>query len=269
MGLINGLAEPHLFSGDRGLHFGDGCFTTARIDQGQVVYLTDHLQRLHNDCQRLAIPFQYWSELADEMQQLAAPKTRAVLKVIITRGAGGRGYCVEGCGQPTRILATSAYPEHYRQWQLSGVRLATSPIKLGLNPALAGVKHLNRLEQVLIRQHLPASQADEALVVDYQNHIVECCAANILWCQGRRLFSPRLDRAGVEGTMKRRVIESLVEHGYAYTEVRQPVACLQKADEIIICNALMPVLPVVSVDNWRYQAGNMFKTLYQLGFTAD
>ncbi|MEQ4939792.1 aminodeoxychorismate lyase, partial [Proteus terrae] len=164
MFLINGVEQDTLAANDRAAQFGDGCFTTARIQQGQVALLDAHLQRLQTTCEKLQIPFHDWLTLSEEMQRLARPHAQGVLKVILTRGVGGRGYSTAGCVSPTRILSVSPFPAHYARWREEGITLTQSPVPLGRNPWLAGLKHLNRLEQVLIRSHLEQTDADEALV---------------------------------------------------------------------------------------------------------
>lgn len=164
MFLINGIERDTLAASDRAIQFGDGCFTTARIVGHQVQMLPAHLRRLQLACSALMIPYAQWQQLEAEMQRLALEQQSGVLKVILTRGAGGRGYSGASCQSPTRILSVSAYPAHYARWQETGVALTLSPVRLGRNPLLAGLKHLNRLEQVLIRSHLEQTDADEALV---------------------------------------------------------------------------------------------------------
>ncbi len=92
MFLINGVVQDTLAANDRATQFGDGCFTTARIQQGQVALLDAHLQRLQTTCEKLHIPFNDWLTLSEEMQRLARPHAQGVLKVTLTRGVGGRGY---------------------------------------------------------------------------------------------------------------------------------------------------------------------------------
>ena len=152
--LIDGYESESLPASDRGLQFGDGCFTTALILEGRICRHEAHLQRLKEGCERLAIPFTAWSVLAQEMDDRAATLQRGVLKVVITRGSGGRGYSSNGCLQPRRIVSVAGYPAQYDQWRKTGITLLTSPVRLGINPALAGIKHLNRLEQVMIRQFI-------------------------------------------------------------------------------------------------------------------
>ncbi|ARU93649.1 aminodeoxychorismate lyase [Tatumella citrea] len=264
MVLIDGAEADSISVTDRALQFGDGCFTTALVVNGQVVRIDDHLQRLKEACHRLAIPFTHWSVTEQEMQQLAAGHQQGVVKVLISRGSGGRGYAISGCDQPRRIISVSAYPTHYAQWRKQGIRLATSPVRLGLNPALAGIKHLNRLEQVLIRQFIDSAGVDEALVLDYHGRVVECCTANIFWRCGDELFTPRLDEAGVDGTMRRYLIRLLSAQGYAVQQTAADASILQAAEEVFICNSLLPVVPVISIDGRNYAPGKLTRRLSEI-----
>ncbi len=190
MFLINGLEQDTLPASDRATQFGDGCFTTARILEGDVCLLDAHLRRLQDACQTLLIPFTQWEILEHEMRQLASGKTSGVLKVIISRGSGGRGYSGAACQHPTRILSVSAYPAHYARWREEGVTLTLSPVRLGRNPMLAGLKHLNRLEQVLIRTHLEQTDADEALVLTAKGSLRN--AVRLIYSGGRAVRSSPL-----------------------------------------------------------------------------
>lgn len=264
MFLINGIKQAQLPANDRAIQFGDGCFTTARIDEGKVCLLHPHLQRLKMACEKLFIPFAQWAELENEMTELAVGVDRGVLKVIISRGSGGRGYSAAGCLHPVRILSVSAYPAHYDRWRTEGIALALSPVRLGRNPQLAGIKHLNRLEQVLIRSHLEQTDADEALVLDSEGFITECCAANLFWRQGKDVFTPRLDQAGVNGLMRQFCLQQLAHSGFCVVEVQSREAALKDADEIVVCNALMPVVPVRKYGSHLFSSRELYLFLAPL-----
>lgn len=252
MYLINGEWQASIPASDRGLQFGDGCFTTARIIDGRVRFPEQHLGRLAMGCQRLGIAQPDGDVLYAEMQALAQPHCAATLKVVITRGSGGRGYSAAGCDTPRRILSVSGVPAHYARWRQDGIALALSPIRLGHSPALAGIKHLNRLEQVLIRTHLEQIKAPEALVLDSDGMLVECCAANLFWRKNRMVYTPCLDRAGVVGTMRQHIIATLSGAGWQVQEVREPPSTLEGAHEVLICNALMPIIPVKRIAKQHY-----------------
>lgn len=261
MMLINGTATTQLMAADRGLQFGDGCFTTARVVAGGVVWLDAHLARLQQACQRLRISGIDWVQLQAEMQQLVQDQAHAVLKVILTRGAGGRGYSPAGCQMPTRLLTLSPYPAHYLALREQGALLCQATTPLGINPALAGLKHLNRLEQVLIRSELDEQGADEALVLDSDGWLVECCAANLFWRKGKQLFTPALNRCGVNGLARQQLLQDCAQLGYPVAEVRERPATLQDADEVLICNALMPLLPVRQTGDRHYASRTVYQQL--------
>jgi len=259
---INGQQQNEIAVSDRGLQFGDGGFTTARIEAGQIQLLPMHIQRLQQASARLLLPELDWPLLTAEMQQAAASTVQGVLKVILTRGSGGRGYSGQGCSQATRIITVSAYPTHYSDWQQQGIRLALSPVMLGRNPLLAGLKHLNRLEQVLIRQHLDNTDAQEALVLDTAGLLVECCAANLFWRKGQQVFTPSVNQAGVDGIMRRHILALLAESPYQAQVVEQPLIALADADEVLVSNALMPILPVNQAEQWQYSSRQLYHFLH-------
>ena len=261
MFFINGKPQNELPADDRATQFGDGCFTTARIVDGQIRFLSAHLQRLRDACQRLMIPFTEWSALEQEMQSCASGHAQAVLKVILSRGSGGRGYSGSACVNPTRILSVSAWPAHYPRWREEGITLTLSPVRLGRNPLLAGIKHLNRLEQVLIRAHLEQTDADDALVLDSDGWLTECCAANIFWRKGREVYTPRVDQAGVNGIMRQHCIRLLATSDFTLHEVNASEPALAQADEVIICNALMSVVPVRAYGEQYWNARELYHFL--------
>lgn len=264
MFLINGVEQNSLAANDRSIQFGDGCFTTARITNGIVEFYDQHLKRLQLTCRALMIPFTEWAGLGQEMQALAQTQGEGVLKVIITRGSGGRGYSPAACQDPARILNVSPKPAHYPVWQQQGITLAQSPVRLGRNPSLAGLKHLNRLEQVLIRAHLEQTQADEALVLDSEGWVTECCAANLFWRAGDTVFTPRLDHAGVNGIMRQHCLSRLAQSRFRVVEVNAREDAVSQADEVLVCNALMPVVPVKQFAEARYLSRELFEFLAPL-----
>ena len=205
---INGVAAAMLSASDRSVQFGDGCFTTARVSDGVIVFLAGHIQRLQRAASVLRIEGVDWTALEQDMVLAAGQQKEAVVKAVVTRGQGGRGYSVAGCSAPTRIVSASDYPVHYHAWRQQGVKLALSTVTLSKNPLLAGIKHLNRLEQVMIRMHLDQTDANEALVVDTSGCLVECCAANLFWRKGNQVFTPDLSQSGVDGLMRCRFYTS-------------------------------------------------------------
>ncbi|WP_037353506.1 aminodeoxychorismate lyase [Salinivibrio socompensis] len=251
---VNGQPSTEIAVSDRGLQFGDGCFTTGHVSSRVLLDRDAHLLRLQNTCQRLAIAEVDWAGLAQTLD-LACQHSQGeqVLKVIITRGQGGRGYSPQGCTTPTVIVSLHPFPAHYRQWQQDGITLKTTSVQLGASP-LAGLKHLNRLEQVLLKQALTETAADDLVVTDMFGHVVETTASNIFWRYDDVVYTPSLQYAGVAGLMRDKIIA--VMEGVVDVQCQTVSAgetALFQAEEVFICNTLMKVVPVTGINHTPFK----------------
>ena len=180
--LINGLEKNTINASDRGLAYGDGIFSTIKVEYGNVIDWPLHLARLQLGAERLFFAQVDWLLLEKEIVNYAlttAHHQHHVLKVILTRGSGGRGYSINGCDDIQRIISLSAFPEDYLAWQETGIAIVQCKTQLGRNKQLAGLKSLARLEQVLIKQELADLNALEGLVCDEFGHVIEACSANL------------------------------------------------------------------------------------------
>lgn len=261
---VNGQLSTEIAVSDRGLQFGDGCFTTGHVYSKVLLDRDAHLLRLQDTCQRLAIADVDWLLLAHTLD-LACQQAQGeqVLKVIITRGQGGRGYSPQGCTAPTVIVSLHPFPSHYHQWQQQGISLATTSIQLGASP-LAGLKHLNRLEQVLLKQALSDTTADDLVVSDMFGHVVETSSANIFWRSGPVVYTPALQYAGVAGLMRDKVMAVLEGVGDVQCHtVSIDETALYQADEVFICNTLMKVVPVTAINDTPFNTHTLTRVLQQ------
>ncbi|TRX56648.1 aminodeoxychorismate lyase [Thalassomonas sp. M1454] len=245
---VNFTTTEQLSIRDRGLAFGDGIFTTAQIVAGQVQHLGQHIKRLQQGCLRLGIEEVNWASVEAELNKaansVALSLNKATLKVIITAGNSSRGYSRVGIKQANIIVTVSAFPEHYIDWQNKGISLGVSSVKLGHNPVLAGLKHLNRLEQVLVRNELDTLDVDEVVVTDIADNIIECNTANIFWLKDDIWYTPSLSMAGVSGIIREQVINVLAQDGHQVAVVDAKVDVLKQSDAIFICNSLLTIAPV-------------------------
>ncbi|MGB1271410.1 MAG: aminotransferase class IV, partial [Endozoicomonas sp.] len=136
---------------DRGVAYGDGVFETIRVSGGKVTLGNYHWARLAQACERLKLPLDIELICSEVVHFLAsAGAGSGVLKLMVTRGSGGRGYSPEGCVRPRRVLSLHPLPERDPDPAYSGARVKPCELRLG-SSALAGMKHLNRLEQVMAR----------------------------------------------------------------------------------------------------------------------
>lgn len=232
---------------ERGFNFGDGHFTTIRVAGGQAQLCAQHLTRLHLACHRLRIPFQQWGELIEAITRQAVSMDSGVLKVIITRGCGGRGYSSKDCSSPNWYLQQRGIPAHYVRWSETGIGLKLCDYQQTVNPVLAGLKTLNRLDQVMIRQELDELGYDDGLVCSTEGFVIETSAANIFWVKDDVVYTPDTGRSGVEGVMKAHLLDLLALQSIAVVTGDYPVETVLAADEVFISNAVMQIVPVIQI----------------------
>lgn len=244
---------------DRGLNYGDGFFTTAMVTDGQVEHWAYHRTRLIECAQRLAFPALEFTALESHITQQVASQAQAVVKIVVTRGEGGRGYAPPSECNLNIIVSVLAYPDHYNSLTDSGISLAISPIKLAVQPHLAGLKTLNRLEQVLIKNALQTQHSDDALVLDYNNNVIETSAANIFAIKNNKVFSPRLDECGIKGVFLQSLCDKLTVEFKTVS-----VDDLTQADAIFVCNSLMKIVPVKSIGEHCFDIAHSQSLLNEL-----
>ena len=259
--LINGESKEHIEISDRGFQYGDGLFETIEVRDGQAVFLERHLQRLNAGCQRLYIPFPDIEVLRFEAGELCRRSIggthplRAVLKIIITRGSGGRGYRQPDVIHPTRILSLHPYPDYPEVYRQQGIVVRICATRLGLNPALAGIKHLNRLEQVLARAEWNDSSIQEGLMLDVNGHVIEGTMTNLFYVKNNSLHTAILAQSGVAGITRGIIMKISVDHGLSVVEHEFTKDELLSADEVFVCNSIIGIWPVNQIETTRFSVG--------------
>jgi 4-amino-4-deoxychorismate lyase len=254
--LVNGRPATTIDVMDRGLHYGDGLFETIAIRGGRARLLDHHLERLTNGCDRLGIARQDPQLLAREIADVAiAPD--CVIKVIVTRGSSGRGYRPPRQAVPTRIVAAFPWTALSGHDLSDGIRLRTCETRLASQPALAGLKHLGRLEQVLARAEWDDETIAEGLMLDEAGRLVCGTQSNLFARIGEELLTPGIDRCGVAGVMRRTVLEWAARQGIPVHETPMQPAGLFAADEVFLTNALVGALPARELDGRPLRRGTI------------
>jgi len=234
---------------DRGLHFGDGLFETLVCLHGRARFLSLHLERLALGCERLRINLRNLTPVREEIEQVAASTRNALLKLIVTRGdAAARGYGIAGGEVATRMLFRYPLPPQNESLVRDGIRVRVAALHYGENERLAGLKHLNRLEQVLARSEVPAEDADELLVFSSAGNLVSGTMSNVFIVNAGRIRTPRVDRCGVAGVMRRVVLREAQRAGVSVEEAALSADDLRNAAEVFVTNARIGIWPVRSVD---------------------
>lgn len=244
--LIDGRADTVVALADRGLQYGDGVFETLAVRDGWPEFLDAHLTRLAAGCARLGLPAPDSTVLRAEIAQLCAGRVRAVLKIMLTRGCGGRGYRPPQPCRPLRALSLHPWPADAVPLAPVAVRWCAHP--LSVNPRLAGLKHLNRLDQVLARAEWDDPAIGEGLMCLPGGRPVEATAANLFYVRDGCLRTPALTDAGIAGIVRDVLIGQARRLGIDTAETRPARAELLAADELFLCNSVYGVRPVSAID---------------------
>lgn len=246
---INGRRGARVDHADRGLQYGDGVFETMRVRRGRVRFLEYHLERLYAGCRVLKIASPARKSLQPELERIARRRSEGVLKLILTRGSGPRGYRPTGRERSTRIITLHALPISPSSSGREAVRIRLCATPIGLNPALAGLKTLNRLESVLARSEWRDAGIWEGLLLDAEKNVVCGTMSNLFLRQGSILATPKLDRCGVSGVMRRWILETAGDLGLRAIERRLRWQDLRDAEEVFMSNAVVGLRSVSMIEH--------------------
>ncbi|MFZ6046482.1 aminodeoxychorismate lyase [Pseudomonas sp. CR3202] len=257
---VDGHPAESLSIKDRGLAYGDGLFETIAVRAGRPPLLEYHMARLAEGCQRLGIPLDY-GLMRTELLAFSAGLGEGVAKLIVTRGEGLRGYAPPPVALPRRILQSGPFPAYPEVNGEQGVQLFPCATRLAEQPLLAGLKHLNRLEQVLARAEWQGGDFAEGLMLDQSGRVIEGVFSNLFMVCGGVLVTADLSRCGVAGVMRAALLDSARSDGLP-VEVRDiPFDEFIGADEVFLCNSLFGIWPVRSVTGHHWPVGPLTRKL--------
>lgn len=257
---VDGQPADALSLKDRGLAYGDGLFETIAVRGGQALLLDRHLARLVDGCSRLAIAADH-ELIRSELRAYARALDEGVLKLIITRGDSLRGYAPDPLAQARRILQgnpAAAYPAVHGE---QGVRLFPCATRLSRQPLLAGLKHLNRLEQVIARAEWQDTEHAEGLMLDQAGRVIEGVFSNLFLVRDGVLITADLKRCGVAGVMRAELLFQAESLGIPTQITDISLDQLQWADEVFVCNSVYGVWPVRAYAALSWSVGPLTRKL--------
>ena len=259
--LVNGIAPAEDTRGvdvrDRGLNYGDGLFETMALQQGRVRFLDAHLQRLESGCARLGIVFPGAALLQADISAMVSSQQNGVVKIVITRGIGGRGYRPGNEATATRIVTLHDHPTSTS----NDIAVRWCDMRLSRNPALAGIKHLNRLEQVLAQGEWGDPHVEEGLMIDYEGELVCGTSSNIFLVRNGELLTPDLRYCGVRGIMRAAVINAAKELNIPVHEEPLWPDDLEGAAEVFLTNAVRGVRAVIALNERTWERGVVTRSI--------
>lgn len=260
---IDGRPAALLSVGDRGLAYGDGLFETVAVRHGRIALLERHLQRLGEGARRLLLPLDL-DLVRAELLAFAGELGSGVAKLIVTRGDGLRGYAPPADAHCRRILSGSPPPAYPARHAREGVRLYPCATRLAEQPLLAGLKHLNRLEQVLARAEWQDPACAEGLMCDASGRVIEGVFSNLFMVKDGELLTPALQRCGVAGVMRAEILARATAGGIPLRICDLDHAQLLAADEVFLCNSQYGIWPVVALAEHVWPLGELTRKLQAL-----
>jgi 4-amino-4-deoxychorismate lyase len=264
---LDGAPVSSLPLPDRGLDFGDGLFETILLHQGRPLLLDLHLQRLQRGLEALHFP-SCLPAIEQRLREAGAAVAElgwgwVALRATVTRGAGPRGYAPPAAPQPRILLRATALENDPLQMS-APVSLALATIRCGTQPALAGLKHLNRLEQVLAAAEAAAKGMDDALLLNQAGDLVSVSSGNIFLLSDGVLLTPPLDSCGIAGTRRRFIVQRLAPAcGLEVRETRLTPPQLEQCDEAFYSNSLVGLRPIGRFGDYSWQSHGVCQSLFE------
>lgn len=261
---VNGEKSSVVDAANRGMQFGDGVFETIAIREGIPCFLNRHLSRLRAGCQRLRIEGVGFGSVSDDLLQLACQFPQSVIKLMITRGESLRGYVYTSASQPVIVLRVFTAPDYPEELSASGIIVRLCTTLLSRQPLLAGIKHMNRLEQVLARNEWNDTAINEGLVMDTGHQIVEATMSNIFIVNNQKLLTPDLTQCGVAGIMRSVVMDIATAQAIdcGVCSITYEEVC--NAEEVFLCNSQFGIWPVREIKaEASFQPGRITQQLQE------
>ena len=266
MFLLNGQSADSIDLLDRGLHYGDGLFETIAVINEQPLCLDKHIQRLLSGCARLKFDFDDAEILESEIISICKNVDKAVLKITVTTGIGGRGYKRSSTDlKPTRLLAIHPWPEYPDNYSTQGIQAYLCSSRLGHNPGLAGIKHLNRLEQVLARNEWDDANTMEGLMLDIDDNVIAGTMSNLfIILPDKKLITADLSLCGIQGIVRQYILEHCADLDYTCDVKKLLLDDVYAASEMFFSNSIAGIMPVRQLADHKFPtqlAANEIKQL--------
>ena len=263
---VNGKISKTIDIQDRSVQYGDGVFETIAVYDKKPEFWIDHFKRLKKGCKILKIKCPSEKFLKKEIKKFFTKLKlkKFILKIIISRGKGGRGYKLPETMKPVRILGMYKWPNYPKKNISEGVNLNICKTKLSQQPSLSGIKHLNKLEQIIARSEWTNKFISESIMLDNKNNVVEGTMSNIFGIKNNNFIVPEIKFAGIHGIMRKIIIDILKRKKEKYLIKEINIQSFLKMDEIFICNSIFGVWPVIKIKNKKFLFGQKTKHIIEL-----
>ena len=249
---------------DRGLHYGDGLFETIACVDGRLQFWDEHIERMQHGAKQLGIESAAIDHFKDDALNLMQEKSisHGVVKLMLTRGQSERGYRSPSAQKTTRIVIISHTTEYPETFATEGIKACFCQHPVSKNARLAGIKHLNRLDNVLARSEWQ-DEYQEGLMLDETDNVIEGTMSNIFAVKNNQLYTPSLNLSGVDGIIRSQILSIAQEQGIEINITDIKSEALNEMDEIFICNSIIGIWPVRSLGSKIFAAGSLTQKISQ------
>jgi 4-amino-4-deoxychorismate lyase len=258
--LVNGEAVAVVDALDRGLAYGDGVFRTLRTHDRWPVWWGDHFAKLVADCTALNLACPAEALLHDEVCQVSEAG-QGIIKILVTRGAGVRGYAPPVGQRGNRVVLSAPMPPHAQTGMADGIVARWCTLRLARQPRLAGIKHLNRLENVLARAEWDDPAIFEGLLCDDRGEVIGGVMSNVFWAKEGTLYTPELSECGVAGVTRARLLRAAARRNIPIRIGHWLPDAILAADEVMICNSVIGVRRITKLDDRTWLPAGWTTTL--------
>ena len=255
--LVNGVAGDSIDARDRGFAYGDGVFRTFPMRAARPIGWPRQYAKLEADCSALRIECPAAGSIERDLTTIGEQQPDCVVKIIVTRGSGTRGYSPPSDPAPTRVVTAGPMPVYPASYYEQGVRTHLCRLRLAPQPALAGIKHLNRLENVLARAEWSDPEIAEGLLCDSQDNVIGGTMSNLLMLKDGVLSTPELTSCGVAGTTREWVMALARENKIETRVTAVSIDELLAADELFVTNSVIGVWQIAAIDRRTWARGHL------------
>ena len=265
---VNGKISKTIDVRDRSVQYGDGVFETIAVKEKSLKFWKEHYQRLNKGCKVLKIKCPPEVFLKKEINKFLrkTKKEKLVLKIIISRGVGGRGYSPPRNTKPTRILGIYDWPNYPLKNFTKGIQMNICKTRISDQPALSGIKHLNKLEQIIARLEWQSKAISESIMLDSNDNVIEGTMSNFFGVKENVFYTSTIKFAGIEGIMREVILKLLKKNKKKYIIKKITLKEFLKFDEIFMCNSIFGIWPVIKISKKRFSFGKKTKEIIDLLF---
>lgn len=253
--LVNGVETDYIKADDRGLLYGDGLFETIAVKDSKPRLLEMHFQRLINSASKLSIQGFDTEDIAKDINLIVSKSGYhdAIVRVTVTRGSAERGYASLSA-EANVVISIAPLPEYIQEKRRTGIDMNFSTLRINKESYLAGIKHLNRLTQVLAANEAASKGVDEALVFSEDGFVIEGSKSNVFFVFENEIKTPLVSEYGVSGIMRQRVLDVADELGYKIVEDNITLDDLLDVKEVFITNSIIGIWPVATLNDREFNS---------------